>query len=114
LELTQSPLPRNLEEEMTAVYAFLREHGAFFTWNGDRTLFEGTSTAIKASTNIVRAIRHGSLDQISSLTDILLKFIAQISNLCGDSTVGLSPRGEIDLVHVTSDDATPLRWATLE
>lgn len=93
-------------EENDVVRAFLRVHQPFFTWNGDRAFWGSAGGVVRSAISLVRAFKgNWDIEECIYLTERCLEFLANVGNLLPESTVGLSPSGDFDIVIVKETGA---------
>ena len=96
------------EDENQVVRAFLRIHEPFFTWNGDPSFWGSAGDAVTSAIRLLRRFKgHWTLEECAQLTSHCLTFLASVGRLLPESTVGVSPAGEFDLLCVEENGA---RW----
>lgn len=113
-ELTGEFPEPTFEDEYSLVATFLK-HQPYFTWNGELGFWQSAADAVGGAVNLLRDRKtRWTLQEVSDITGICLKFLINLGNLLPDSTVGFSPQGEFDLLWVTPQDTKWIRRASLD
>ena len=103
-----------LEEENSLVTSYLKLYQPIFTWNGDNTFWRSATQAVGSAMNLLwRKKSSWTLEEIIELTKHCFEFLAKVGYLLPESTVGLSPEGDFDLVTVTTETVNIEKWADL-
>lgn len=101
-ELTGRLPGPGLQQEHSLVVAFLRLNEPLFTWNGDTRFWRTAADAVGSAMNLLRREKSTwTIEEVSSVTALCLEFLIRLGNLIPESTVGLSPRDEFDMLSVT-------------
>lgn len=103
-----------LEEENSLVTSYLQLHQPIFTWNGATTFWRSAAQAVGSAMNLLwRKKSSWTLEEIVEITIYCFEFLAKVGNLLPESTVGLSPQGDFDLVTVTPESVNEVKWAEI-
>lgn len=95
------PCP-TLQEEHDLVTSFLKLYQPVFTWNGDTKFWRSATGAVGSAMNLLwREKTTWNIMEATWLTRHCLEFLARIGNLLPDSTVGLTPEGQFDVLVIT-------------
>lgn len=104
-ELTNKSPAADLENEFSSVTSFLKEREPIFSWNGDNTFWYSAAAAVSSAMEIVSKQKTSwSLNEVVQLAQECLTFLSNIRNIIPGSTVGPSPKGELDILVVTSQN----------
>lgn len=101
-ELTGKFPGSSLEDQFELVNSFLSLYQPFFTWNGDTEFWRSATYAVGSAINLLwREKSNWTIDEAVLLTTACLEFIAKVSTLLPESSVGLSPNKDFDVIVVT-------------
>jgi hypothetical protein len=105
---------QTLDEERVLVQAFLRQHQPVFTWNGDRTFWGGAGNVVQSVFELLRPETGiWDADNTWEIAKDCLEFLARVGSFRNDSTVGLSPEEECDVLVVTPAGVERKMWSKL-
>jgi len=98
------------DEEHSLVMAFLRLYQPYFTWNGDTSFWRSAGGTVGSALNLLwRQRTTWTLQDAVTLTNHCLQFLTNVAQLLPTSTVGVSPKGEFDVLTVTPEE---LQWVS--
>ena len=101
-------------EECSLVTSFLALYQPYFTWNGDTHFWRSAAQVVGSAMNLLLSERlHWSIDETWQLTKICLQFLAKVGSFMSESTVGLSPEEECDVLVVTPTSINRKVWSRL-
>lgn len=113
-EITGKFPERSLQDEKSVVNSFLRHYQPIFTWNGDTSFWQSAVQAVGSAMNLLWEQKSSwSLEESVKLTGNCIEFLSKVSILLPDSTVGLSPEGDFDMLTITPEKMEWIRKATL-
>jgi hypothetical protein len=102
------------EGEAELVRSFLSLYQPFFTWNGDTAFWRSAASAVGSAMNLLwREKANWSIRDATKIATECLRFLANVGSLLEESTVGLSPDSDCDVLEITPQGINA-RWVNVE
>jgi len=112
--LVQKVCEPTLEAEADLVRSFLKIYEPFFTWNGDDSFWMSAAGVVGSAMNLLAGTRpRWKIQEVAELAGFCLEFLAKVGGLLPSSSVGLSPTEGCDVLSITPDGITSIKWANV-
>jgi hypothetical protein len=96
------PRATTLQEEGIITMNFLQRYEPFFTWNGDSNFWASAEDAVGSAMNLIwKQKASWQISKVAQLTGTCLEFLAKLGNLLPETTVGLAPDDQFDVLTLT-------------